>query len=77
MKRKVSDILTVGRAPLSFIQLNRGKYEAVCPWCTKDLGKVNAKTYGDLIVKMFPIQSKHMNMCKQREALEGDIKVFI
>ena len=77
MKRRVSDILTIEKAPLSFLQVKLGEYETVCPWCTKDLGRVKARTYGELVSKMFPIQSNHMDSCKQREARLPDIKVFI
>jgi hypothetical protein len=77
MKRQVSDILTIGEAPLSFLQIKPGKYETVCPWCAKDLGKVKAKTYGELALRMFPIQSSHMKSCKRREAFLPDLNVFV
>ena len=77
MQRQVSDILTIGGAPLSFLQIELGKYETVCPWCTENLGKVKAKTYRELVSKLFPIQINHMDECKQREAPLSDLRVFI
>jgi len=64
--RKVSDILYTP-APLSFIQIKPNKYECVCPWCTKDLDKVKATTYGELALKLFEITAKHMDVCVNRE----------
>lgn len=72
--RKVSDILYLP-APLSFIQIKKNKYEGVCPWCCKDLGKVEAVTYGELVDKLCPIITDHMDICVNREAYE--IKVTI
>jgi hypothetical protein len=72
--KKVSDILYVP-APLSFIQIKKNMYEGVCPWCCKDLGKVKATTYGDLVNKLYPVTADHMDVCVNREAHE--IKVTI
>jgi hypothetical protein len=77
MKKIVTDILWLGNAPISFNQISfkSKKYEGVCPWCTKDLGKVKASTYGELCFKLFPIQTEHMDECGERESTE--IKVII
>ena len=60
--KKVSDILYVP-APLSFIQIKPNTYECVCPWCTNDLGKVKAQTYGELVLELYQIMDKHMDVC--------------
>jgi len=77
MSKLVSDILYVGKAlaPLSFLQIKVGKYEVVCPWCTKDLGQVKANTFGVLVEEMFPIQAQHMNTCSGRELTEVKVQI--
>jgi hypothetical protein len=77
MKKVVTDILWLGGAPISFNQVSfkSKKYEGVCPWCTGNLGKIKASTYGELCSKLFPIQADHMSICEGRELTE--IKVII
>jgi len=77
MSKTVTDVLWLGNAPISFNQISfkSKKYEGVCPWCTENLGKVKASTYGELCSKLFPIQAKHMDVCNGRELEE--IKVII
>lgn len=72
MKKIVTDILWLGDAPISFNQISfkSKKYEGVCPWCTKNLGRIKASTYGELYLKLFPIQADHMNTCEGREFTE-------
>ena len=77
MTRQVSDILEAGLGPVSFLQIdhNKGTYMGVCPWCTKDLNKVKANTFGDLYINLVTIQTKHMDVCKERRSTK--MKVFI
>ena len=72
MSKIVTDILWLGGAPVSFNQISfkSKKYEGVCPWCTENIGKVRASTYGELCSKLFPIQAKHMDTCTGRELTE-------
>ena len=77
MKRIVTDVLLFGDAPIAFNQISfkSKKYEGVCPWCTKDLGKVKASTYKELCSKLFPLQVEHMETCSERKSTE--MKVII
>ena len=77
MKRQVSDILEAGLGPVSFLQIdhNKGTYMGVCPWCTKDLNEVKAITFGDLYINLVTIQTKNMDICKERRATK--MKVFM
>ena len=76
-KKTVADILTDGISPIAFNQVSHKskKYEGVCPWCTQDLGKVKASTYGDLYYKLISIQTEHMDTCSGRELTEMVIKI--
>jgi len=77
MNKVVTDILWLNGAPISFNQISfkNKKYEGICPWCTKNLGKIKASTYIELYLKLFPVQADHMNVCEGRELTE--IKVII
>jgi hypothetical protein len=76
-KKTVTDILWINNAPVSFNQISfkSKKYEGVCPWCTSDLGKVKASTYGELYQKLFPLQVDHMDTCSERESTEIMVKI--
>jgi hypothetical protein len=76
-KRLVTDILSVGGAPVAFEQISHKskKYKGVCPWCAKDLDNVKANTFGDLYFKLIPTQAKHMDSCTNRTATEMEIKI--
>jgi hypothetical protein len=76
-KRQVSDILSTSEGPISFLQINhhKGTYMGVCPWCTKNLNEVKAKTFGDLYLRLLPIQINHMSDCKEKESTK--MNVFI
>ena len=77
MKRVVTDSLWVQNAPVSFNQVSfkSKKYEGICPWCTKSIGKVKASTYGDLYLKLLPIQAEHMDTCNNRESVDIMVKI--
>jgi hypothetical protein len=77
MKKQVSDILEAGLGPVSFLQIdhNEGTYMGVCPWCTKDLNEVKANTFGDLYINLVTIQTKHMDICKERRSTK--MKIFM
>jgi hypothetical protein len=77
MKKVVTDILWVQNAPIAFNQISfkSKKYEGICPWCTKSIGKVRASTYRDLCIKIFPIQAEHMDTCSNRESVEIMVKI--
>lgn len=77
MKRVVTDILWVQNAPIAFNQVSfkSKKYEGICPWCTKSIGKVRASTYGDLYSKLFYIQVEHMDICNNRESVDMMVKI--
>jgi hypothetical protein len=77
--KTVTDILYIGinKIPLSFNQISHKskKYEGICPFCANKVGIVKANNYGDLALKLYDLQVKHIDSCVNK--FETDIIVKI
>ena len=77
--KTVTDILYVGvnHTPLSFNQISHKskKYEGICPFCANEVGIVKASTYGDLALKLYDLQVKHIDNCVNKFETEIIVRI--
>lgn len=73
--RIVSDILSIGGAPVAFNEVVYGTYQGICPWCAENLAIVRAKTFGELYERLFDLTSDHMSVCASRKSTTMQVEI--